>query len=94
MGLIDNQAQIPWVQNAHARPNERGQRHDGDAAHVFEHATLNWVVCAIHHHVESVVDQCLGRFQCFGHIGKQVVGTAQYLEFHKFVAVKEFTGQP
>src|SRR5690606_10023210 len=91
--LVDDETQVPGIKDAHAGADQRCQRHDGHAANVFEHASLNRVVGAINHDLEAIVDQRFGGFQGFGHIGEQIVLVTQYFQFDQVVPVEQFTCQ-
>src|SRR5690606_2639094 len=92
-GLVEDETQVPGVDDAHARTNERGQRHDRHAAQVFEHAALNGVVGAIHHDLEAVGHQRAGGLERGRHVGEEVVFVAQNLELDQVTAVEQFAGQ-
>ena len=92
-GVVDDQAQIPGIDNAHARADQRGQRHDCDAADLFEHLCLDRVVGAIHHHLKTFFDQRLRRLQRFRHIRKQSLRVAQHFQFAQRVPIEQFARQ-
>ena len=67
--LVDDELQVPRIEDAHARADERGERHDRDAADGLQHLRLDRVVGAVHHHLEAFLDQRLGRRSVSGMFG-------------------------
>ena len=86
LGVVDDQAQIPRVEDAHAGANQGGQRHHRHTADVFQHPGLDGVVGAVHHDLEALLDQSFGRFQGLGHVREQVARVAQDLELDQVMA--------
>ena len=93
LGVIDNQAQIPRIQDAHAGTDQRGERHHRDATNIFEHPGLDRVVRAVDHDMEAIFDQRFRRLQGFRHIGKQAGRIAQNFQLAQRVAVQQLARQ-
>ena len=87
--LLDDELQVPGIEDAHARADQRGERHDGDAADRLEHLRHDRIVGGVHHHLEAFLHQRLGRRQRLGHVRVQRVRIAQHLELDEVVAVEQ-----
>jgi hypothetical protein len=74
-------------------PIKRRQRHDRDAADVFQHARLDRIVGAIHHDLEAVLDQRRRGLERFRHVGEQRLRIAQHFELAQCVAVEQFAAE-
>ena len=55
--LFNDQADVDRVLDAEARADQRTQRHDGDAAGIFQLARVDRIVAAIDHHFETLGDE-------------------------------------
>src|ERR1044071_6749519 len=91
--LLEGELQDPRIEDAHPRADERGERHDRDAADLLQHLRLDRVVGAVHHHLEPFFDQGLGRGKGLGHVGIQRVRVAEHLELHEVVSVEQLARQ-
>ena len=90
---VDDQAQVPRIDDAHAGADQRSERHDRDTADILQHLGLDRVVGAVHHHLEAVLDENLGGFQRFRHVREQIGRIAQHFELAQRVAIEEFAAK-
>ena len=90
---LEDELQVPRIENAHTRADQRCERHDRDAADRLELARDDRIVRRVDHHVETVGDQRLRGLERLPDVGEQRVLVAEHLEFAQRVAVEQFAAR-
>ena len=75
--LLDDELQVPRIEDAHSGADERGERHDGDTADRLQLTRHDRIVGGVDHHVEAVLDQDLRGADRLAHPGEKRVRIAQ-----------------
>ena len=89
--MVDDEPEIPRIENSHAGTDQRRERHDGDASDLLQLASDDRIIGCVHHDLKTVRDESLGGLQRLAYIGKQRVRIAQYLELDERVSVEQLT---
>ena len=86
---LDDELEIPGVEDAHPRSDQRGEGHDRDAADRLELARDDGVVGRVDQHLEAVADERLRGLDRRAHVREQGLRVAQHLELDQRVAVEQ-----